>query len=135
MNYKPRTILTVAASEPAAELAAELAAGCCLVGEGALDCKPEGCSLADRRGPGCKLEVSRRLVHDRAREHQPIGGDELYLCPGGELVAHRRLLHGNDLVPCRRLVADLAGDRAGCQARASVSDWVRDTGHRFSEAR
>ena len=87
MNYKPRTILTVAAAEPAAELAA----GCCLVGEGALDCKPEGCSLADRPGPGCKLEVARRRADDRAREHKSIGGDELYLCPGGELVAQGRL--------------------------------------------
>ncbi|MEG4289269.1 hypothetical protein Q5692_17075 [Microcoleus sp. C2C3] len=133
MNYKPGTILTVAAEEPAAEPAAELAAGCCLVGEGALDCKPEGCSLADRPGPGCKLEVARRLAHDRAREHKAIGGDELFLCPGGELVAQGRLLHGNDLVPCRRLVADLA-DRAGWQARAIVRDRDRDTGHRYSEA-
>lgn len=137
MNYKPRTLLTVAAEEPAAELAAELAAGCCLVGEGALDCKPEGCCLADRRGPGCKLEVACRLAHDRAREHQSIGGDDLYLylCQGRELVGHRRLLDGNDLVGRTRLVPDLAGERAGCQAHAIVRDRVRDTGHRYSEAR
>ena len=114
MNYKPRTILTVAAEEPAAELAAELAAGCCLVGEGALECKPESCCLAQGRGAGCKLEVARRLAHDRAREHQPIGGDDLYLylCQGPELVGHRRLLDGNDLVGRTRLVADFAENRA-----------------------
>jgi hypothetical protein len=114
MNYKPRTILTVAAEEPAAEPAAERAAGCCLVGEGALDCKPEGCCLADRRGPGCKLEVAHRLAHDRAREDKSIGGDDLYLylCQGPELVGHRILLDGNDLVGRTRLVADFAENRA-----------------------
>lgn len=76
---------------------------------------------------GCKLEVARLRAHERAREHKLIGDDDLYLylylCLCRELVGHRRLLDGNDLVGRTRLVADFAENRA----------W--DTGNHYREAR